>query len=95
MPDFSKKFVPKHDHSKLTEPEPFKLRSDERGSMHELQFREKIDEEVIICVCVYACMYVCSCNERGSMHELQFREKIDEEVIICVCMCVCAVTRMC
>ncbi len=46
MPDFSKKFVPKHDHSKLTEPEPFKFRSDERGSMHEQQFREKIEEEV-------------------------------------------------
>jgi hypothetical protein len=30
MPDFSRTFVPKHDHSTLTQPEGFKLRSDAR-----------------------------------------------------------------
>ena len=45
MPDFTRKFMPKHDHTKLTEPAPFKLSTDQRHARYEAELRAKKEAE--------------------------------------------------
>jgi len=45
MPDLSRKFVPKHDAGKLTEPTPFKLSTDARHVSKEAEFKARHEAE--------------------------------------------------
>jgi len=45
MPDLSRKFVPKHDAGKLTEPTPFKLSTDARHVSKEAEFKSRQEAE--------------------------------------------------
>ena len=45
VPDMNRKFVPKHDHVNLTEPEPFHLSTEDRHRMHEEQMKRRMEEE--------------------------------------------------
>lgn len=45
MPDLSRKFMPKHDSSKLTEPTPFQLTTDARHAAKEAQFKARQEAE--------------------------------------------------